>query len=176
MLFFENYGFTTVCLKIWFTECFQPCFFFLKVQWKNPSSQKSLVFMTTQIKAVSWRYIFASTELFLLVFSLFSIVLDIYKIKCCKCLVTSVNNWSTYHIILQRNTYRELQGLFFTKTLKRNREDRVENTVHLKITSSVPMEINSTWIIIFHDVNFRNIQREKTLRVVTSVKYFKTKS
>ena len=52
-------------------------------------------------------------------------------------------------------------------------EDGAENIAHLKIISS---EINSTWTTILDAVNYENIHKNKTVRVVTSIEYFRIKS
>ena len=73
-------------------------------------------------------------------------------------------------------------GFLQNQTLKiredgrREEEDGTENTAHLKITSSVLLEIHCTQIITLDVMNFQNIQKNEILRVVTSIEYFQIRT
>ena len=64
---------------------------------------------------------------------------------------TLLTNSKSYRILLQTKMFLDLT---ICKILKRDRNDEAENTAHLKIASSVLLEINCTPIIIWNVRNF----------------------
>ena len=89
--------------------------------------------------------IFASTRLFLMVFTHFKLFWIFTKLSVEN--KPSVNNSRTSCTIVKRKIFLDL-WLIFSKHLKRDREDGAENTTHLKFTSSVLLDINCSQIII----------------------------
>ena len=67
-------------------------------------------------------------------------------------------------MVKQTFGFLQNQTLKIREDGRQEQEDGTENTAHLKITSSVLLEIHCTQIIILDVMNFQNIQKNKTLR------------